>query len=307
MANYAKEIVVRFVYADGGHKETYIHPPMAYAAKRLWGDKYILPKYEINREFVSHLAENTGKAASYRVLYGIDKFGLGEEKAFSEKTIFYKESQIFIHKNPKYSFTAKCGHNFEMHNHNDVGSFQIVVGGKSVVVDPGPGKYTWGYFTDPKIRYSEEVFAAGSMGHSVPIVNGKYQKENVKQSGDILESTDKNFKFDCAQVYEGISRLIVDYQMLSDRVKVVYECCGLEESVKFRFLTFNEPRRNEDGSIDVGVKVKSLSDLRPNIKKIAYKGHVNIMSARDTETIYVIDFESKEKGTVQEEFEFIVE
>ena len=295
-------------YADGGSKETYVHPPVSYAAKRLFGDKYSLPAYySINREFVSFLHYNTGKSSSFRVLYGIEKFGLQEKKSEEEKTIYYQESQIFIHKNKKYSFTAKCGNNAETHNHNDVGSFQMVVNGEGVIVDPGAGKYTWQYFKNNEVRYGEKVFAAGSMGHSVPIVNGGYQKLGVENVGGVLEATNTNFKFDFAKVYEGIESLIVDYQMCENGVRVVYECKGIEKSIVFRFLSFNEPKLCSDGSVDVGVKVKSLSGLTPKIKKVNYKGHVNLRGGLHEETIYTLDFEVAGKPFVKEEFGFIVE
>lgn len=293
-------------FADGGSRQTYIHPPVAYAAKRLFGDGYVLPKYELDYEFAFQLSANTGKASAFRVLYGIDKYGLGDVKKEEAKTIYYSQSEIFIHKNNKYSFTAKSGCNMEMHNHNDVGSFQIVVDGKGVIVDPGPGKYTLQYFQNPEVRYSEEVFAAGSMGHSVPIVNGKYQFEGVKARGNVIEHTDTNFKFDFAAAYSGIDSLVVDYQMKGDRVKVVYDCKGIEDSITFRFLSFNAPTCNADGTVDVGVKVKSLSGLIPEVKEIKYNGHVNIVGALDCETIYAIDYKVSGKNCVNEEFEFIV-
>ena len=293
-------------YADGGAKQTFIHPPVAYTSKKVFRTNYILPTYSIDRDFVSRLPQNTGKASSFRALYGIDKFGLGDKKDEKKKTVYYKQSQIFIHKNPKYSFTAKCGNNNETHNHNDVGAFQIVVNGNAVIVDPGPAKYTWQYFKDNQVRYSEEVFAAGSMGHSVPIVNGTYQKLGVEDVGGVLEVTDTNFKFDFAKVYDGVETLIVDYQMYNGKIKAVYDCKGINESITFRFLSFNVPKYESDGSVDVGIKVKSLSGILPNIKKIAYKGHVNVLAALDEETIYAIDFTVVGKKEVKEEFEFLI-
>lgn len=294
-------------YADGGSKETYVHPPVSYAAKRLFGEKYTLPSYySIDREFVSFLPYNTGKSSVFRVLYGIEKFGLEDKKTDEKKTVYYKESQIFIHKNEKYSFTAKCGTNAETHNHNDVGSFQIVVDGQGVIVDPGAAKYTWQYFKDDNVRYSEEVFAAGSMGHSVPIVNGGYQKLGVEDVGGVIEATDRNFKFDFAKVYDGVKRLIADYQMQENGVKIVYDCEGVEEKIRFRFLSWNEPKPQADGSLDVGVIVKSVSGLIPIVTKVNYKGHVNLRGGLHDETIYTIDFEVAGKASVKEEFEFIV-
>ena len=291
-------------YADGGQRETHIHAPIAYAAKRLYGDKFTLPQYMVDGDFTARLSENTGKAISFRVLYGMDKFGLGDEKAQEAKTVYYKESQIFIHKNKDYAFTAKCGTNAEMHNHNDVASFQMVVNGKGIIVDPGPAKYTWQYFNDMKVRYSEEVFAAGSMGHSVPIVNGKYQKTGDEAYGTVLEATDSNFKFDFAPAYEGIDSLVVNYQMQNKSVKVSYDCKGVEESITFRFLSFNEPTV-QDGVVSVGgLTLKSVSGMQPNLKTIEYLGHVNQMSMKNCETIYAIDYTVNGKSEVSEEFTF---
>lgn len=288
-------------YADGGARQTYIHSPIAYAAKRLYGENFVLPQYSLDEFFTSRLSENTCRAITFRILYGMDAFGLRDKKAEETKTVYYPESQIFIYKNKSYSFTAKCGTNAEMHNHNDVGAFQIVVDGKGIIVDPGPAKYTWQYFNDTKVRYSEEVFAAGSMGHSVPIVNGKYQKNGEKAYGKILEATDKNFKFDFAPAYEGIESLIVNYQMENSAVKIAYDCKGVEESIIFRFLSFDEPISLADGSFRVGgIIVKSVSGANPEVKKIEYNGQAN------REIIYAIEYSFAHKKEIKEEFEFII-
>ncbi len=292
-------------FADGGYMKTYVHTSVAYAAKRLFGDNFTLPNCKIDQDFVMQ-PETVGKSRWLRVLYGIDKFGLGAIKEQEIKTVYYDESEIFIRKNKNYTFAAKCGHNLEMHNHNDVGSFQIVVDGKSAIVDAGPAEYTWRYFNDNDFRYSEEVFGAGSMGHSVPIVNGKYQSEGLKFSGKVLEQTDLNFKLDMAATYEGINTLIVNYQMQSDRVKVSYDCSGIEESIVFRFLSFNKPKINDDGSVEVGVKVKSLSGLKPEIKNIKFAGHISVAKSIGIVDIYAIDYKISGKNSVKEEFDFIV-
>ena len=287
-------------YADGGHRQTKINSSIAYSAKRLFGEKFVLPQYMLDEEFALQFPEGTGRVIGFRTLYGMEEFGLNDEQTDETKSVYYPESQIFIHKNKNYAFTAKCGTNAEMHNHNDVGAFQIVLDGKGVIVDPGPAKYTWQYFNDMKVRYSEEVFAAGSMGHSLPIVNGKYQKNGAAAYGTVLESTDKNFKFDFAPAYEGIKSLIVNYQMEDRAVKIAYECHGIEESITFRFLSFDEPTLLIDGSLRVGgLTVKSVSGARPDVKKIQFNGQMK------AETIYAIDYSFVNK-TVQEEFEFSI-
>lgn len=65
----------------------------------------------------------------------------------------------------------KGGHNGEMHNHNDVGTTVVHVGGESLVADLGRGRYTRKYWSPD--RY--DIFIRSSRGHSVPVVNGLLQ------------------------------------------------------------------------------------------------------------------------------------
>lgn len=78
---------------------------------------------------------------------------------------------------------AKGGHNDEMHNQNDVGSFMVVAGGKVVLTDPGRGRYSKAYFGPD--RY-QNLFAS-SLGHSVPVVNGEAQAEGRAHAAKVLE------------------------------------------------------------------------------------------------------------------------
>jgi Heparinase II/III-like protein. len=65
----------------------------------------------------------------------------------------------------------KGGHNGELHNHNDVGSFTIVSGNVLMVADPGAIPYTANTFNDQRYSYK----TINSYGHPVPLVNGKQQ------------------------------------------------------------------------------------------------------------------------------------
>jgi hypothetical protein len=80
---------------------------------------------------------------------------------------------------------AKGGHNDEMHNQNDVGSFMVVSGGKVVLTDPGRGRYSKSYF-GPE-RY-QNLFAS-SRGHSVPVVNGSEQAEGREHRAVVVAHT----------------------------------------------------------------------------------------------------------------------
>jgi len=71
---------------------------------------------------------------------------------------------------------VKAGHNGEMHNQNDVGSFLVEVGDEQLIADLGAGLYTKQYWSDS--RY--ELFATSSRGHSVPEVDGREQKPGAE-------------------------------------------------------------------------------------------------------------------------------
>ena len=66
---------------------------------------------------------------------------------------------------------AKGGHNGEMHNQNDVGSFIFQVNGEQVIADIGRGRFTRFYFGAG--RY--EDISCQSIGHSCPVPNGHMQ------------------------------------------------------------------------------------------------------------------------------------
>ena len=78
---------------------------------------------------------------------------------------------------------AKGGHNDEMHNQNDVGSFMVVASGKVVLTDPGRGRYSKAYFGPD--RY-QNLFAS-SLGHSVPVINGYEQAPGRDRKADVIE------------------------------------------------------------------------------------------------------------------------
>jgi len=85
----------------------------------------------------------------------------------------------------------KGGHNNEHHNHNDVGSFVVVLGDKPLLLDPGGEVYTARTFSSR--RYESKVL--NSFGHPVPLVAGKLQQTGRQASGrvvrhDFNENTD---------------------------------------------------------------------------------------------------------------------
>lgn len=69
------------------------------------------------------------------------------------------------------TLAAKGGHNGEHHNHNDIGSVVIALGGVPVIVDPGRPTYTAQTFGPD--RYS--IWTMQSSWHNVPEIRGSAQ------------------------------------------------------------------------------------------------------------------------------------
>jgi hypothetical protein len=83
---------------------------------------------------------------------------------------------------PAFAVALKGGNNNEPHNHNDVGSFSVVLAGQMVVCDPGGEVYTKRTFSAH--RYDSK--ALNSYGHAVPIIAGALQSAGAEARGVIL-------------------------------------------------------------------------------------------------------------------------
>jgi hypothetical protein len=85
----------------------------------------------------------------------------------------------------RLALALKGGHNSEHHNHNDVGSFIVVLGDKPLLLDPGGEVYTSRTFSGR--RYESNVL--NSHGHPVPIVAGKLQRTGSRARGRVVSKT----------------------------------------------------------------------------------------------------------------------
>jgi len=83
-----------------------------------------------------------------------------------------------------FAVSLKGGHNGESHNHNDLGSFIVLVGGSTVVADPGAPIYTGETFSTN--RYKSDVI--NSFGHDVPVVAGKLQRAGSDAKAPVLRT-----------------------------------------------------------------------------------------------------------------------
>ena len=101
-----------------------------------------------------------------------------------------------------FGIAAKGGHNEELHNNNDVGSFMVVLADSALLVDPGREVYT--FRTGSSRRYDSKVL--NSYGHSVPVVAGQLQKTGADARAVVeqIEFTDAKdtFVIDITSAYD---------------------------------------------------------------------------------------------------------
>ena len=82
----------------------------------------------------------------------------------------------------RLAVALKGGNNAEHHNHNDVGSFVLVLGDRPLLLDPGGEVYTARTFSSR--RYESNVL--NSFGHPVPLVAGKLQRTGRQALGRVV-------------------------------------------------------------------------------------------------------------------------
>lgn len=165
----------------------------------------------------------------------------------------------------------KGGHNAEHHNHNDVGSFVVVVGKSPVLLDPGSEVYTGRTFSDK--RYDSKVL--NSFGHPVPVVAGKLQQAGREAYADVIrtEFTEESdtLVIDIKSAYpvkelKKLVRTFIYSRSGKGSLTVIDE---VEFSTSREFgnalITLGEWKKEEDGKISVSDGVESvLVDIKVN-------------------------------------------
>jgi hypothetical protein len=82
----------------------------------------------------------------------------------------------------RLSATLLGGHNGVNHNHNDLGSFTVVLDGRTLILDPGAEVYSFRTFSDK--RYESQLL--NSYGHPVPRVAGRLQEAGPQWCARVL-------------------------------------------------------------------------------------------------------------------------
>lgn len=159
---------------------------------------------------------------------------------------WYPETEFcFMRNESDWFLAAKGGHNFESHNHNDVGSFILNVDGIPVFVDAGVGTYTKKTFS--KDRYT--IWTMRSEWHNLPVINGIFQQDGpMFRSEDVSVSRKKSssmFSLDISKAYPEDSECISwrrDYNLKNDELIITdtYNLKSREDSDVENFMVQGE-------------------------------------------------------------------
>ena len=158
----------------GGKSDFFRRPKQALAAA--YARAYTL------REGASPAFADGNGAASPQFLALVDKYWPKLPKAMPPQSEF-PSGQVWLFRDPEgVSVAFKGGHNDELHNHNDVGSYYVMFGERFVAGDAGGEEYSARTFS-PR-RYDSNIL--NSYGHPVPVVGGKLQTLGRKAAAKVV-------------------------------------------------------------------------------------------------------------------------
>ena len=206
-----------------------------------------------------------------------------EEDEMKDDWHFFRDSQWYVKRNGNYSFAVKGGYNREPHNHNDIGSFMVVVDDEIPLDDFGQGLY--GRYTIDEM-YNE--IAWSSRGHSVPIINGTYQEfsgydfDPKRRSAKNMTAGENIVSLDIENAYADdlVRKIHRSFNMSEKAVTLTdtFEFSEKTESIVERFVSHIKPEVS-DGFVDMD-KVKIIYDKKRYRVKASmelYRNHFNTM------------------------------
>ena len=175
------------------------------------------------------------------------------------------------------SVAVKGGHNGELHNHNDVGSYYLVSHGRLLSGDPGGEEYTARTFSAR--RYESKVL--NSYAHPVPVVGGCLQSTGAKFAAKVLrtEFTDDRdtVVLDISGAYEVKSLKSLIRKFVFDRKKksfMVVDAVEFSEPTAFEevYTTF---KGKKFGEVLVDVASKGGGETVQSVEHIDNPGRIS--------------------------------
>ena len=196
--------------------------------------------------------------------------------------VYYPDAQWYIKRTPSFSFAAKGGCNNESHNHNDIGCFVIANEHGQLIVDFGSGEYTKDYFDENK-RYN--LLCCSSLGHSVPIIDGKGQAAGGQYRASNVFADDSGFCLNMESAYADtrLKKLVRSFRTDENSVSLT-DTFSCSAPVTERFISLYEPRPNGSGGLCIKNMVIECSGT-PSVSSAAVKNHSGLW-----EKVWFIDY-----------------
>ncbi|MDO5308922.1 MAG: hypothetical protein Q4G03_05450 [Planctomycetia bacterium] len=150
-----------------------------------------------------------------------------------------------------FALALKGGNNAEMHNHNDVGSYLLLLGARGakptfICRDPGGEVYTQRTFSAN--RYQGQLL--NSYGHPVPRINGVLQSPGVNSRGVLLEKSYSDqldrYKLDIASAYQ-------DDTLASLTREFRYYRATAEDAGKVEVIDSVQFKENQPGEFETAI------------------------------------------------------
>lgn len=196
---------------------------------------------------------------------------------------FYDKTGWYINRKGKYSFGAKAGHNDEEHNHNDIGSFIFADKESQILIDIGAMLYDRDNFNQN--RYDEKHIQNSSLGHSVPIIDGKAQKEGKEFYGRCMDVEEDKFSLEIHKAYDiDLSPVVRSFELKENGITLTDTFHNFEGHTAIeRFVSFIKPEIRNDSVIIGSAVIKS--DRLPKISSIEILDRFGV-----PEAYYLLDY-----------------
>lgn len=192
------------------------------------------------------------------------------------------DAQWAVWKNDRVGIAMKGGHNDEPHNHNDVGSFLMSADGEVFLADLGCGEYTKEYFVDDA-RYI--ILCNRSMGHSVPIIDGREQQTGREYGSQYFVSERPGYvRLSFAGAYEKDAEWTLIREMQNEKNSYEIVICDSltgdgPECMEENLVTQKEPvvednkiiLKGDKGSVTVAV---SEVDVQIRVIREIFRNHL---------------------------------
>lgn len=273
-------------FSDSSRREISFDIGKTHFLRKCYGDEIKVPPYKYRNK----ICGLSNWAGVFRDYHWFDPEIASDDSYFMEGSCekYFDDAKWYINRKKKFAFMAKGGNNAELHNHNDLGSFIITDGERQLISDFGAGEYTKDYFT-PEKRYG--IFCCSSAGHSVPIIDEKYQPCGSKYKADVIKATDNGFCLEMSKAYDiddlkGFERCFEvdeDSVVLCDKFKFA---SGAHDVVE-RFISMVEPEQHGEYVKVGGMLIKT--DCEANISKADITSHQG-----EKVTLHIIDFKLKD-------------